>query len=163
MLFRSEFAQKQTESNLKTLGVFLNALSHERGEEYALKVANKMDYSGQTPLTSRLIEHVTQGITQSQPITVSAQERIGAEPQEAETKPQLPLTSLSQLEQAVKLLSNYSCPVALPLPSSLPYISSFLYSETESMQHLQQLVADYNQAITDSSFNDAIEIGRAHV
>ena len=151
-----EFAQKQTESNLKTLGVFLNALSHERGEEYALKVANKMDYSGQTPLTSRLIEHVTQGITESQSITVSAQEHIESEPKEAETKPQLSSTSLSELEQAVKPLSNYSCPVALPLPSSLSYISSFLYSETESMQHLQHLVADYNQAITDSSFNDAI-------
>ncbi|QXX05616.1 hypothetical protein KW548_10350 [Vibrio neptunius] len=56
-----EFVQKQTEGNLKTLGVFLSALAHEYGDEFAGKVANKMDFSGQTPLTSRLVKQLTQG------------------------------------------------------------------------------------------------------
>ncbi|NOH63191.1 type III secretion system effector BopA family protein [Vibrio sp. RE88] len=149
-----EFAQRQTEGNLKTLGVFLSALAHEYGEKFAGEVANKMDFSGQTPLTARLIKQVTKdSITDEKKsaklVNSSLNQAISSS---VDDKPLAPkLTRLSQLEQAAKSLGGYLCPVQLPIPSTLSYFSSFIWSEEGTMQNLQKEVLAYNQAVKEAS------------
>ncbi|ANW22928.1 hypothetical protein BA953_01200 [Vibrio coralliilyticus] len=149
-----EFAQRQTEGNLKTLGVFLSALAHEYGGKFAGEVANKMDFSGQTPLTARLIKQVTKdSITvekkSAKLVNSSSNQAISSS---VDDKPLAPkLTRLSQLEQAAKSLGGYLCPVQLPIPSTLSYFSSFIWSEEGAMQNLQKEVLAYNQAVKEAS------------
>ncbi|CAM2881369.1 type III secretion system effector BopA family protein [Vibrio neptunius] len=153
-----EFVQKQTEGNLKTLGVFLSALAHEYGDEFAGKVANKMDFSGQTPLTSRLVKQLTQGsvsVEKKEPQLVQRDNRQIQADSKAVEDSRLPTsTPMSKLEQAAKSITGYLCPAPLPSPSSLSYMSSFFYSETATMQRLQKEVSAYNQAIKTSTLDD---------
>ncbi|AIW18837.1 hypothetical protein F0267_24595 [Vibrio coralliilyticus] len=153
-----EFVQKQTEGNLKTLGVFLSALAHEYGEEFAGKVANKMDFSGQTPLTSRLIKQLTQDsvtVEKKDAKSVNSadiQIETNNKPVDTSTSPKT--IPMSNLEQAAQSITGYIRPAPLPSPSSLTYMSSFFYSETASMQNLQKEVSAYNQAIKETTLAD---------
>ncbi|WP_019274651.1 type III secretion system effector BopA family protein [Vibrio coralliilyticus] len=153
-----EFVHKQTEGNLKTLGVFLNALAHEYGEEFAGKVANKMDFSGQTPLTSRLIKQLTQDsvtVEKKDAKSVnSADRQIETDNKPVDTSTSPKTIPMSSLEQAAQSITGYIRPAPLPSPSSLSYMSSFFYSETASMQNLQKEVSAYNQAIKETTLAD---------
>ncbi|MBU2898907.1 type III secretion system effector BopA family protein [Vibrio hepatarius] len=155
-----DFVRNQTDENLKVLGVFIHALSNEYGEDIADQITEKMDLSGRSPLNERLVRQIIQGSIEGDIQSEESSEK-NVNPNKLSDKAQAERTligcgvsSAYCLDNLGKQLSELNKPNTLPSPKSLSYVSSFFYSETDSMQKLQKEVAEYNQIIKDFVMND---------
>ncbi|MFW7522879.1 type III secretion system effector BopA family protein [Vibrio ostreicida] len=152
------FVEKETQGNLRTLGVFLNALAHEYGDKFADNVASGLDMSGQTPLTARQIRDITQQAPHSEVTTqdvISQDEQVLEVPERtthlvSQVMPDIKPAQLSQLEKASQVLSGCQSPMDLPTPTSLSMFNFFSYESVE-MSEVQNQVKNYNQIVKDSS------------
>ncbi|RSD29158.1 hypothetical protein [Vibrio pectenicida] len=66
-------------------------------------------------------------------------------------------TLASYLDERGKKIAKFQKPRILPMPSSLSYVSSFFYSETDFMQQLQKEVNNYNKLLKASALDDELQ------
>ncbi|GLT18654.1 hypothetical protein GCM10007938_24350 [Vibrio zhanjiangensis] len=158
-----DFTRSQTEENQKVLCVFINALSHEYSEEVVDKIAEQMDLSGGTPLSTRLVKQIM-----NDPIGNNRVERnspvgrsTGHELMDVKRTEKLfvgcDATLASCLDELGKAISQFEKPRILPIPSSLSYVSSLFYSETDSMLQLQKEVNNYNKILNNASLDNYLQ------
>lgn len=159
-----DFICNQTEENQKVLCIFINALAHEYSEEVANTIVEQMDLSCRTHLSARLVQQIM-----NDPI---GDDRVVIEPpvvtsdSDTPTKVKrterlligLEATLVSYIDEPGKKIAEFEKPRLLLTPSSLSYMSSFFYSETDSMQQLQQAVHNYNKILIDSALDDELQL-----
>ncbi|MYM58547.1 hypothetical protein GTG28_04855 [Vibrio sp. OCN044] len=152
-----DFIRSQTEENQKVLCVFINALAHEHSEEVANKIAEQMDLSGKKPLSTRVVKQlmndsIEKNMAAREDQVTNSNTDKSVESNLTESVGLGCEASLSSCldEQGNKIL-ECKAPRILPVPSSLSYMSSFLYSETDAMKQLQKEVNTYNNILKASA------------
>ncbi|NOH71586.1 hypothetical protein F0225_09590, partial [Vibrio pectenicida] len=158
-----DFILGQTEENQKVLCLFINALAHEYSEEVANKIAEQMDLSGSTPLSARLVKQIMNDsigndrVAKEFPVVISNSDK----PTEVKLAENVLIgyeaTLASYLDERGKGIAEFKKTCILPMPSSLSYVSSFIYSETDSMQQLQKEVNNYNKLLKASALDDELQ------